>query len=61
MTFILASPLNTKANYIYVKIENFLLKFERKSRLTEEKEVDIGEATILILGMGRIGQVSFVF
>ena len=56
ITFFLASPLNAKANWIYVKMEDVLLRLECKERLDEEKEVDIGEATILILGMGRIGQ-----
>lgn len=58
-TFVLASPLNSFANEIYVRIEHFLLRYEPRHLLPEEQSVDLGEAKILIFGMGRIGTGAY--
>ena len=59
ITFIIASPLNSHANEIYVKFEKFLLKFETLKRLPEELPVNVGDRKILIFGMGRIGTGAY--
>lgn len=59
ITFIIASPLNVHSNEIYVRIENFLLRYESKQRLAQELPVALNNAKILIFGMGRIGTGAY--
>ncbi len=59
ITFIIASPLNTSSNRIYMKIEDWLLKYQTKRRLVVEQEVPLHDAKILIFGMGRIGSGAY--
>ena len=59
LTFILASPLNTHSNELYVKFEHGLLKYERAGRLVHEQPVSFGQTKILIFGMGRIGAGAY--
>ncbi|MFC3032244.1 cation:proton antiporter [Pseudoalteromonas fenneropenaei] len=59
ITFVIASPLNKRSNDIYVKVENWLLKFESDVRLEEEMPVSLPSAKILIFGMGRVGTGAY--
>jgi predicted Kef-type K+ transport protein len=59
LTFVIASPLNTHSNAIYVRFEYWLLKFERVRRLTHEQPVAFYQTKILIFGMGRIGAGAY--
>ncbi|WP_404340614.1 cation:proton antiporter [Pseudoalteromonas mariniglutinosa] len=59
ITFVIASPLNKRANEIYVKIEHWLLKFESQTRLAEELPVNLHDTRIVIFGMGRIGTGAY--
>ncbi|WP_440053169.1 cation:proton antiporter domain-containing protein [Pseudoalteromonas sp. T1lg65] len=59
ITFVIGSPLNKKANEIYVKLEPWLLKIEHKERLEEELPVNLGDTKIVIFGMGRIGTGAY--
>ena len=59
MTFVAASPLNTHAHRIYTRLRQFLTRFETKSRLKEEESVDVGDAEVVIFGMGRIGTMAY--
>lgn len=59
LTFIIASPINTHSNELYVKIEHWLLKHERAVRLEVEQPMSLFQAKILIFGMGRIGAGAY--
>lgn len=59
ITFIIASPLNKRSNEIYVKIEQWLLRFESDTRLAEELPVNLNNTRIVIFGMGRIGTGAY--
>ncbi|BBN81146.1 potassium transporter Kef [Pseudoalteromonas sp. A25] len=59
ITFVIASPLNKRANGIYVKLEPLLLKFESDKRLEEELPVNLTDTRIVIFGMGRIGTGAY--
>lgn len=59
LTFIIASPLNKRSNEFYVKMENWLLKFESDTRLEEEMCVSLPKAKVLIFGMGRVGTGAY--
>lgn len=55
ISFILASPLNTNSYSLYSRLKDFLHKFETRKRLSYDIAFDIGDAEILIFGMGRLG------
>ncbi|VAW69776.1 Putative glutathione-regulated potassium-efflux system protein KefB [hydrothermal vent metagenome] len=55
ITFTMSSLANNKAYDLYAKLENKLFKFERIERLADDKPIDIGNAQVLIFGMGRVG------
>ncbi len=59
ITFILASPLNTAAHNIYMHIRTFLKRYEHPERLPEERPIDVGDARILIFGMGHVGESAY--
>ncbi len=55
MTMIAAAPINMRAANVYASIKATCKKFETRLRLLEDEPVDTGEATIAIIGMGRLG------
>jgi len=55
ITFIISSPLNAKAHKIYYSFKDTLRKFETEKRLIYDKAFDIGDAEILVFGMGKLG------
>ena len=59
ITFILASPLNTAAHDIYMRIRTNLKRYEHPTRLPEERSIDVGDARILIFGMGHVGESAY--
>jgi len=59
ITFVLASPLNIKANNLYSRWSRSLKRLETAERLPEDRPVDVREAEILILGMGRVGTAAY--
>jgi predicted Kef-type K+ transport protein len=59
LTFMIASPLNTLSNQIYIKYEQWLLKLQTQQCLALEQPVQLDDAQILIFGMGRIGAGAY--
>lgn len=57
--FVLASFLNTQAHQLYGRMEVFLCKFQSDERLTEDTSADTGDAEVLVVGMGRVGQGAY--
>lgn len=55
MTFIIASVFNNRSHLFYARLEDLLCKFERKTRLDYDRPIDVGDAEILVFGMGRVG------
>ncbi len=55
MTFVIASPINASAHELYALFSSKLRAWQKSSRLKDEQPVDIGDASILVFGMGRIG------
>lgn len=55
VSFIISSPLNTYSHSILNKVRPYLSRFEVKHRLLYDRPVDIGDAEVLIFGMGRLG------
>jgi len=57
LSFLISSPLNT---YVYYsKFEKFLMHFEQKKRLADDRPIQAGGADILIFGMNKLGSMSY--
>lgn len=59
LSFFIATPVNTNAHAIYNRYCDWLRRFERKERLAEEQPADLGDATVVVLGMGRVGKGAY--
>lgn len=59
ITFVLAAPLNTAAREIYERFQGALDRFQTPRRLPEEQLVDPGDATVVVVGMGRVGTPAY--
>jgi predicted Kef-type K+ transport protein len=55
ISFLISSPLNSNALALFALIKEKLRKFETQLRLSYDQTYDIGQAEILIFGMGRFG------
>ncbi len=56
LSYLIASPFNKSAHFIYARYQHLFNHFERPERLPIEKPVYIGQAQVLILGLGRVGK-----
>ena len=59
ITFVLASPLNSAAYFIYGRLNQFLRRFETEKRLVDDQVVTVGDAEVMVFGMGRIGSSAY--
>lgn len=51
----MASPLNMKAQTIYARFQKYFLKFETKTRLSQDEPIVFAEEEVIVCGMGRTG------
>lgn len=61
LSFVISAPLNRLAHGLFDRWEKSLTRFERDTRHPDEQPVNIGNATVLILGMGRTGSAAYDF
>jgi voltage-gated potassium channel Kch len=59
LTFIIAAVLNTFAHKIYARYRLRWSQFETDERLDDDRIVDTGTASIVIIGMGRVGTGAY--
>ena len=59
LSFVISAPINHYAHPLFDKIEWLLSKFERKGHHPDESPITIGDADILIMGMGKIGRSAY--
>lgn len=55
LSFFVATPFNTRVHTLYANYSDRLYRFERPRRLAQESVVHLGDASVVILGMGRVG------
>lgn len=58
-SFVLTSSININVHKIYVRWSNVLKKFERSIRLPEDRFSRPKNASILVIGMGRVGTGAY--
>jgi hypothetical protein len=59
LSFLIAAPLNRSAHALFERFEDRLQAFERRSRHPDEQPKDLGDADVLIFGMGRTGSAAY--
>ncbi len=57
LSFLISSPLNSKL--YFALFERYLMKFERKKRLADDRPIQTDGAEILIFGMGKLGTMTY--
>lgn len=61
LSFIIAAPLNRFAHGLYERWEPRLSPYELDKRHPDEQPLDLGDANVLIMGMGRVGSGAYDF
>lgn len=61
LSFAIAAPLNRHAHALYEKLERHLAPFEATKRHPDDEPVSLGQAHIVIVGMGRVGTGAYHF
>lgn len=61
LSFVVAAPLNRMAQPLFERFERRLQRFEPSRVHRDELPTDLGNARILILGMGRTGTAAYDF
>ncbi|WP_409524838.1 cation:proton antiporter [Nitrincola sp. MINF-07-Sa-05] len=61
LSFVVSAPLNRLAHPLYEKMSRRLLPMERECFHPDEQPVSLGDAQILIVGMGRTGTAAYDF
>ncbi|NBB99215.1 MAG: sodium:proton exchanger [Alphaproteobacteria bacterium] len=59
LSFLISAPLNRIAHPLYERLEDRLQRFERPTMHPDEQPKDLGDATVLIFGMGRTGTAAY--
>jgi hypothetical protein len=54
-----AAPANSLAHAIYARFSDWLKRFQTAERLPDEAPLIVGDATIGVIGMGRIGTAAY--
>jgi predicted Kef-type K+ transport protein len=58
-SFAIAAPLNHAAHALYARFEAGLCRLESERRHPDEQPLSLGAATVVVVGMGRIGSGAY--
>jgi predicted Kef-type K+ transport protein len=61
LSFVVSAPLNRYAHPLYEKLAHRLIPFERNIHHPDEQPVSLGDAEVLIMGMGRTGCAAYEY
>ena len=59
ISFVLASPINSGANFLFTRMYDFLARFETDSRLPEDETVVVSGVEGVVFGLGRVGAAAY--
>lgn len=59
LSFIISAPLNSFSHQIYEKIYKSINHLERNTRHLDEQTIYLGDAQVLIMGLGRTGRAAY--
>ncbi|HHQ4943161.1 TPA: NAD-binding protein, partial [Aeromonas hydrophila] len=58
-SFMISAPLNGQSERIYHRLGNWLRGMQATTLHPEDRPIELGDAEVIILGMGRIGQGAY--
>ena len=61
ISFVISAPINRFAHPLYERLDARLRRFERDTVHPDEQMKDMGDAEVLIFGMGRTGTAAYQF
>lgn len=61
LSFVVSAPLNRYAHPLYEKLAHRLIPLERNLHHPDEQPVSLGDAEVLIMGMGRTGSAAYEY
>jgi len=61
LSFIVSSPFNQYAHQLFDRYKNILMKLNTKQVHPDDEPIDLGNAEVLLCGMGRIGVVAYEY
>ncbi|MDP3517841.1 MAG: cation:proton antiporter [Pseudohongiella sp.] len=59
LSFLISAPLNRFAHPLYERLASRLIPFERNIRHPDEQPLSLGDAEVLIMGLGRTGTAAY--
>lgn len=59
LSFLLTSPVNFKSHALFDKYKDRLIKFNTDKKHPDDEPLDLGDARVVICGMGRIGRAAY--
>ncbi len=59
LSFIVAAPLNGVSYRLYASMRTLLSAFETPQRIAEEEDINPGDTSVIIFGMGRVGSGAY--
>ncbi|KPQ08789.1 MAG: transporter, CPA2 family [Rhodobacteraceae bacterium HLUCCA09] len=59
VSFVIAAPLNRAAHPLFERFEGRLKPFERAGRHLDEQPTFLGDADVIVFGMGRTGSAAY--
>lgn len=59
LSFVISAPLNHLAHPLYEALSHRLKRFERRSWHPDEQPLSLGDANLVIMGMGRVGRAAY--
>ena len=59
VTFAVASILNARGDWVYRRYRSTWLRLQRRKRMPDDRLLDAGDATIAVIGMGRVGTGAY--
>ena len=59
VSFVIAAPLNRFAHPLFERFEEKLQPFERQTRHPDEQPKELGDANVMVFGMGRTGSAAY--
>ncbi|MEM7366285.1 MAG: cation:proton antiporter [Pseudomonadota bacterium] len=59
LSFVMATPLNMNIHRVYDRLFRTLHRYQLAERLPEEQPTELGDAKVVILGMGRVGRGAY--
>ncbi len=59
VSFVIAAPLNRFAHPLFERLEKSLQRYERKTRHPDEQPKELGDANVMVFGMGRTGSAAY--